>query len=67
MISEKLTVSVYRVKVSKKYFSFNYRFWRNGKLVTTATFDSSHSRAPATIKRLLSKGWGTELVLQREL
>lgn len=61
---EHIRVVTYNFKVGKRTFSFDYDLERNGIKVRTEHYNSSHSRSPTTIRKLLSEGYGTELVLQ---
>lgn len=51
-------------KVGKKYFSFNYKIFANGKIYGTGSYDSSHSRSPSTIRKYLKEGYAANLVLE---
>lgn len=60
---ERFKITTYNFKVSKRTFSFDYQIERNGKVVEEQHYNSSHSRAPQTIKKYLEQGYATEIVL----
>jgi len=53
------------ISVGKRYFSFSYQLYRNGKLIADSTYDSSHSRSPAFMRKALRNGYASEIVLER--
>jgi hypothetical protein len=60
---ETIQVMVWDIVVGKRYYSFHYRFYRDGKW-TGGQYDSSHSRSPATIRKLLKNGYAIDIVLE---
>jgi hypothetical protein len=63
---ETLRVITYNFKVKKRTFEFEYELIRNSIRVTQGHYSSRHNRAIQTIKKYLSNGYGTELVLRKE-
>lgn len=61
---EHIKVVTYNYRVGKRTFSFDYELERNGILVKKEHYNSSHSRAPSTMRKYLERGYGTEIVLQ---
>lgn len=65
IITENFKVSVWNITVGKRYFSFEWRAWRNGKLLDEGKYDTSHSRSPAFMRKILRNGHAVEIVLER--
>lgn len=63
---ETIKVETNNVKVGKRYFSFDYKVWRNRKLVSEGNYDSSHSRSPSFMRKVLKNGHATEIILSNE-
>lgn len=63
---EVIVVQTSDVKVGKKRYSFDYRIMRNSMIIDRGTYDASHSRSPAYMRKTLNSGYATELVLGRE-
>jgi len=64
---ETIKIETSHVIVGRKFFSFRYKAWRNGKLVLEDTYDSSHSRSPAYMRKELTTGYATDLVLENQI
>jgi hypothetical protein len=52
------------ISVGKRYFSFSYLLYRNGKLVADSTYSSSHTRSPSFMRKTLRNGYASDLVLE---
>lgn len=65
-MKEQIVVETKNIKVGKNFYSFDFKVWRNGKLIRKGSYDSGHSRAPQTIRRYLNRGGATELVLEHD-
>lgn len=63
-LKETIKVEIWDIKVGKRYYSFMYRVQRNGKWIPNYAYDSSHSRAPATMRKYLKNGGAVELILE---
>lgn len=61
-----IVVEVTNIKVGRRSWSFNYRMWRNKKLIGENSLDGTHSRAYSTMKRYFEQGYGVELAIQHE-
>lgn len=61
---EAITVTTSNYKVGKRTFSFDYEIHRNGDLVAKEHYNSSHTRAPQTIRKYLREGYATEIALE---
>jgi len=61
---ETIKVQTSNYRVGKRTFSFDYKLYRNGVLIQEGHYNSTHIRAPQTIKKYLENGYATELVLQ---
>lgn len=68
---ETIKVDVTNLVVGEKYFQFDYLFVRyslaSNHAISSGTYSSTHSRAPATMRKYLKNGYAVDLVLQREV
>lgn len=65
-MKETIKIETKNVKVGKRYWSFDYKVWRNGKPICKGNLDSSHSRSPKFMRNYLKTGGATEQVISRE-
>jgi len=63
---EIIEVETGNFKVGKKYYSFDYKIWRNGKIWDSGWYDSSHSRSATSIRKWLKDGWATEIIIEHK-
>lgn len=63
-IRETMRAEIWNIKVGKGYYSFMYRTQRNGKWTAEYGYDSSHSRAPATMRKYLKNGGAVDIIME---
>jgi len=61
-IKEIIKIEIWDIKVGKRYYSFMYRTQRNGKWTPEFAYDSSHSRAPSTMRKYLKNGGAVNII-----
>jgi len=60
-----IQIDIDNIKVGRRYYSFDYKFWNNGKLIEEGSYDRSHSRSPNSIRKWLKDHWAYEIVLEK--
>lgn len=64
LIKETIKAEIWDIKVGSRYYSFMYRTQRNGKWTPSYAYDSSHSRAPATMRKYLKSGGAVNTIME---
>ena len=64
---ETIIVETSNLRVERRFWYFDYKVWRNGKLVSKGKLNGSHTRWPSTLRRILKRGGMTNDVLERSL
>lgn len=57
------TVRVWDIHVEEKFCGFKYEVKCDGKLIERDAHDSSHTRKPNTMRKILKSGYAAELAL----
>ena len=63
-IKETIKAEVWDITVGKRYYSFWYRTYRNGKWSKKFAYDSSHSRSPSTMRKYLKNGGAVNIIME---
>lgn len=63
-IKETIKVEISNLKIDDEYYSFDYKVWRKGKLVTGNSYESDYDVPKKAIEEDLTKnGYAVELAL----
>ena len=67
MISKilKIKIEIDNISVGRRYFSFDYKVFENGKIKEKGQYDSSHSRSHTAMRKWLRTYYAYELIMQK--
>lgn len=67
MIRETIEIEVSNIDVDTRYYSFDYKIKRNGKIVKDSSYSDDHSwdNDFENFKKLLEKSFAVELALEQ--